>query len=104
MGAILCDRHVHQERPPSPVPTCVSMKSDQSHERRINFQNEDGTNASRQVRKTDTCKGYARKSTDSECRVSQPDIWSRNKQPFYKYFVIFYLYLNTIIPLPASPC
>ncbi|XP_042566646.1 NLR family CARD domain-containing protein 3-like [Clupea harengus] len=40
-------RHVRQERPPSPVPTCVSMKSDQSHERRINFQKEDGTNASR---------------------------------------------------------
>ncbi|XP_042566508.1 NLR family CARD domain-containing protein 3-like isoform X1 [Clupea harengus] len=40
-------RHVRQERPPSPVPTCVSMKSDQSHERRINFQNEDGTNGSR---------------------------------------------------------
>ena len=61
MGAILCDRHVLQERPPSPVPTCVSLKSDQSHERRINFQNEDGTNGSRQVHETDSCQGYARK-------------------------------------------
>ncbi|XP_042560748.1 protein NLRC3-like [Clupea harengus] len=40
-------RHVRQERPPSPVPTCVSMKSDRSKEYGINFQNEDGTNASR---------------------------------------------------------
>ncbi|XP_042566510.1 NLR family CARD domain-containing protein 3-like isoform X3 [Clupea harengus] len=40
-------RHVRRERPPSPVPTCVSMKSDHSEDRFINFQNEDGTNASR---------------------------------------------------------
>ncbi|XP_042566509.1 NLR family CARD domain-containing protein 3-like isoform X2 [Clupea harengus] len=40
-------RHVLQERPPSPAPTCVSMKSDWSEGRHINFQNEDGTNASR---------------------------------------------------------
>ena len=57
----MCDRHVRQERPPSPVPTCVSMKSDHSEDRRINFQNEDGTNASRQVHETDSCQGYARK-------------------------------------------
>ena len=55
MGAILCDR------PPSPVPTCVSMKSDRSNDRPINFQNEDGLNGSRQVHETDSCKGYARK-------------------------------------------
>ena len=61
MGAILCDRHVRRERPPSPVPTCMSMKSDRSNDPPLNFQNEDGTNASRQVRKTDTCKGYASK-------------------------------------------
>ena len=58
MGAILCDRLV-QERPPSPVPTCVSMKSDHSEDRFINFQNEDGTNASRQVHETYSCQGYA---------------------------------------------
>ena len=61
MGAILCDRHVRQERPPSPVPTCVSMKSDQSKEHGINFQNEDVPDASRQVHETDSCQGYARK-------------------------------------------
>ena len=61
MGAILCDRYVRQERPPSPVPTCVSMKSDRSKDDANNFQNEDGTNASRQVRETDSCQGYARK-------------------------------------------
>ncbi|XP_031436086.2 protein NLRC3-like isoform X1 [Clupea harengus] len=38
---------IHQERPPSPVPTCVSMKSDQSVERMIDFQNADYTDASR---------------------------------------------------------
>src|SRR4029434_10815170 len=56
MGAILCDRHVRQERPPSPVPTCVSMKSDRSNDRRINFQTKDGTNGSRQVHDTDSCR------------------------------------------------
>ena len=61
MGAILCDRHVRQERPPSPVPTCVSMKSDLSEGRHINFQKEDGTDASRQVHETDSCQGYAMK-------------------------------------------
>ncbi|XP_042566649.1 NLR family CARD domain-containing protein 3-like [Clupea harengus] len=40
-------RHVRQERPPSPAPTCVSMKSDRSKDDTVNFQNEDGTNASR---------------------------------------------------------
>ena len=50
--------------------------------------------------------------------VSQPDIWSRNKEPvykylvtvfhlqtnifFYKYFVIVF-HLNTNIPLPSFP-
>ena len=61
MGAILCDRHVHQERPPSPVPTCVSMKSDHSKGNPIKFQNEDVPDASRQVHETDSCQGYARK-------------------------------------------
>src|SRR4029434_9217350 len=61
MGDILCDRHVRQERPLSPVPTCVSMKSDRSNDRPINFQNEDITDASRQVHETDSCQGYARK-------------------------------------------
>src|SRR4029434_8363876 len=61
MGAILCDRQVCRERPPSPVPTFVSMKSDQSEHRHINFQKEDGTDASRQVHETDSCQGYARK-------------------------------------------
>ena len=106
MGAILCDRHVRQERPPSPVPTCVSMKSDQSNDCPIYFQNEDGTNASRQVHETDSCQGYARKgmlgSQQMLNLVSQPDIWSRNKEPVYKYFVTVFS-LNTNIPLPASP-
>ena len=61
MGAILCDRHVRQERPPSPVPTCVSMKSDHSNDRPINFQKEDGPDGSRQVHETDSCQGYDRK-------------------------------------------
>ena len=43
MGDILCDRHVRQKRPPSPVPTCVSMKSDRSKDYPLNFQNEDDT-------------------------------------------------------------
>ncbi|XP_042560381.1 protein NLRC3-like, partial [Clupea harengus] len=43
-------RHVRQERPPSPAPTCVSIKSDLSNDRPINFQNEDITDASRHVR------------------------------------------------------
>ncbi|XP_031436124.1 NLR family CARD domain-containing protein 3-like isoform X3 [Clupea harengus] len=38
---------IHHERPPSPVPTCVSMKSDMSADRFIDFQNEDYTDASR---------------------------------------------------------
>ncbi|XP_042561058.1 protein NLRC3-like isoform X1 [Clupea harengus] len=38
---------IHQERPPSPVPTCVSMKSDRSVDRMIDFQNADYTDASR---------------------------------------------------------
>ncbi|XP_031436118.1 NLR family CARD domain-containing protein 3-like isoform X2 [Clupea harengus] len=38
---------IHHERPPSPVPTCVSMKSDMSVDRFIDFQNEDYTDASR---------------------------------------------------------
>ena len=61
MGAILCDRHVRQERPPSPAPTCVSMKSNQSNVDPINFQKEDGLNGSRQVHETDSSQGYARK-------------------------------------------
>ncbi|XP_042566650.1 NLR family CARD domain-containing protein 3-like [Clupea harengus] len=44
-------RHVRRERPPSPVPTCMSMKSDRSNDPPLNFQNEDGTNASRHVRR-----------------------------------------------------
>ena len=92
MGAILCDRHVRQERPPSPVPTCVSMKSDQSHDLLTNFQNEDVPDAPRQVHETDSCQGYARKgmlgSQQMVNLVSQPDIWSRNKESVYKYFVI----------------
>ena len=59
MGAILCDRHVRQERPPSPVPTCVSMKSDRSKDHPIDFQNEDVAEASRQVHETVSCQGYA---------------------------------------------
>ena len=61
MVDILCDRHVRRERPPSPVPTCVSMKSDHSIDRRIGFQNEDVPDASRQVHETDSCQGYDRK-------------------------------------------
>ena len=105
MGAILCNRHVRRERPPSPAPTCVSMKSDRSNDRHINFQNEDGTNASRQVHETDSCQGYARKGMlgsqqKIEFKVSQPDIWSRNKESLYKYFVIVF-HLNTNIPFLA---
>ena len=61
MGAILCDRHVRQERPPSSAPTCVSMKSDQSKDDLINFQNEDVPHGSRQVHETDSCQWYSRK-------------------------------------------
>ncbi|XP_076126817.1 uncharacterized protein LOC143106430 [Alosa pseudoharengus] len=37
----------HHERPPSPVPTCVSMKSDQSEDRLIDFKDDvtDGTSS-----------------------------------------------------------
>ncbi|XP_062372270.1 NACHT, LRR and PYD domains-containing protein 3-like [Sardina pilchardus] len=37
----------HYERPPSPVPTCVSMKSDQSRGHLINFKHDDVTDESR---------------------------------------------------------
>ncbi|XP_041926617.1 NACHT, LRR and PYD domains-containing protein 12-like isoform X4 [Alosa sapidissima] len=35
----------HHERPPSPVPTCVSMKSDRSEDRIIYFKQDDGTSS-----------------------------------------------------------
>ncbi|XP_062372271.1 NLR family CARD domain-containing protein 3-like [Sardina pilchardus] len=37
---------LHHEMPPSPVPTCVSMKSDKSENRDINFQHDDMTDGS----------------------------------------------------------
>ncbi|XP_031435344.2 NLR family CARD domain-containing protein 3-like [Clupea harengus] len=37
---------LHQERPPSPVPSCVSMKSDQSNHPPLNFQGGDVTDGS----------------------------------------------------------
>ncbi|KAL2079277.1 hypothetical protein ACEWY4_025021 [Coilia grayii] len=40
-------RQVHQERPPSPAHTCVSMKSDRSEDRFINFKHGDPTDGSR---------------------------------------------------------
>ncbi|KAG5261389.1 hypothetical protein AALO_G00303930 [Alosa alosa] len=36
----------HHERPPSPAPTCVSMKSDRSEDRDINFKHDEGTDRS----------------------------------------------------------
>ncbi|XP_076144594.1 NACHT, LRR and PYD domains-containing protein 3-like isoform X2 [Alosa pseudoharengus] len=36
----------HHERPPSPVPTCVSMKSDRSEDRPINFKHDEVTDGS----------------------------------------------------------
>ncbi|XP_042560243.1 protein NLRC3-like, partial [Clupea harengus] len=54
-------RHVRRKRPPSPVPTCVSMKSDRSKEHGINFQNEDVPDASRQVHETDSSQGHVRR-------------------------------------------
>ncbi|KAG5260586.1 hypothetical protein AALO_G00305180 [Alosa alosa] len=45
----------HHERPPSPVPTCVSMKSDQSEDRFIDFKHDvtDGTRAQNEGSKPD---------------------------------------------------
>ncbi|XP_076125956.1 NLR family CARD domain-containing protein 3-like [Alosa pseudoharengus] len=45
----------HHERPPSPVPTCVSMKSDKSVDRLINFKNDatDGTRGQNEGSKPD---------------------------------------------------
>ena len=58
-GWYFSDRHVRRERPPSPAPTCVSMKSDRSKDHPIDFQKEDVAEASRQVHETVSCQGYA---------------------------------------------
>ncbi|XP_063076108.1 uncharacterized protein LOC134466144 [Engraulis encrasicolus] len=42
-------QQVHQKRPPSPASTCLSMKSDKSQDRGINFQHGDRKETSKQV-------------------------------------------------------
>ncbi|XP_063076109.1 uncharacterized protein LOC134466145 [Engraulis encrasicolus] len=42
-------RQVHQERPPSPASTCLSMNSDKSQDRHITFQHGDPKETSRQI-------------------------------------------------------
>ncbi|XP_062372701.1 uncharacterized protein LOC134060113 [Sardina pilchardus] len=39
-GSLKGQSSLHHERPPSPVPTCVSMKSDKSEDRVINFKHD----------------------------------------------------------------
>ncbi|XP_062372054.1 NLR family CARD domain-containing protein 3-like [Sardina pilchardus] len=45
-GTLKGQSSLHHERPPSPVPTCVSMKSNKSEGRDINFQHDDVTDGS----------------------------------------------------------